>query len=67
MSKKPYDVVVFEEFEQNGEKRTKGYTVGVAFENPNGGFNVTPAPGVALCGRFSILPRKDKKGDDAAN
>lgn len=65
MSKTPFDVVVFEEYERDGEKKSKGYTVGVAFENQGGGFTVTPAPGVALCGRFSILPRKSK--DDAGS
>lgn len=65
MSKKPYDVVVFDEYERDGENKSRGYTVGVAFENQGGGFTVTPVPGVALCGRFSILPRKKK--DDAGS
>ena len=66
MANKPHDVIVFDEFVQDGENRSRGYHVGVAFPNKNGdGFNVSLIPGIALSGRFSILPRRQK--DDAAS
>lgn len=56
-----YDVIVFEEYESNGEKKSKGYTVGVAFENKaKTGLNITVPDGISLSGRFSILKRTDK-------
>lgn len=63
-SKKPYDVLVAEEYTAGeGEIRTKFYSVGVAFENSKGGMNVELPEGIALSGRFVILPRKDRAQD----
>lgn len=56
--KKPYDVLVAEEYSIDGEIRTKFYSVGVAFENSKGGFNVELPAGIALSGRFVVLPRR---------
>lgn len=66
--KKPYDVLVAEEYSVGGEVRTKFYTAGVAFENSKGGLNVELPAGIALSGRFVILPRRagSESDEDAA-
>jgi hypothetical protein len=63
--KKPYDLLVIEEFEHNGEQRRNYHRVGVAFENKESGFTAHTYPGVSVSGRFLILPRKDKPEDDS--
>lgn len=61
MSKTPYDIVIGEDYEDaEGNKKTKWYTVGVAFELDNGGFSCEPAEGIALTGRFLLKERKPK-------
>lgn len=60
MSKKPYDIFVVETYEHDGQEKSSFHRVGVAFETKDGGFSCQPYPGVALSGRFLILPRKDK-------
>lgn len=60
MSKKPWDILLVEDYEHKGEKRTKYHQVGVAFENDREGFTLNITPGLALMGRAIILPRKDK-------
>ena len=60
--KKPYDVVVFEKYtdKTTGEEKSKSYQVGVAFELEGGGFSVQLPEGIAITGRCSILPRREK-------
>jgi len=59
--KKPYDIFIAEEYERNGEKKTSYTTIGVAFENKAGdGYNCQLTEGIAVSGRFSIKPRKDR-------
>lgn len=60
MSKKPFDICVIETYEHGGEERTSFHRVGVAFENDKGGFSGQTFPGVAVTGRFVILPRREK-------
>lgn len=56
-----YDIVVFEEYERDGETKSKGYTVGVAFPNKAGsGFNCQMPDGISVSGRFSLLKRGEK-------
>ena len=58
----PYDIVVFDKYEKDGEKKSRSYVVGVAFENQNGtGFNCMPLSDIAITGPFSILPRRKKE------
>lgn len=62
---KPHDILIAREYtDSNGEVRTSYYRAGVAFENSKGGFNGEVAEGLALTGRFIILPRKDRAEDD---
>lgn len=64
---KPHNIIVFREYEHNGEKRTQSHQVGTAFPTKNGeGFNCTLVDGIALTGRFSILPRTNRAEDDGA-
>lgn len=65
MSKKPYDALVVEEYQHQGETKKKYYQVGVMFENEREGWTLSIPPGVSVSGRVLILPRKDKAGDAA--
>ena len=61
MSKTVYDIVVFEEYEKDGEKKSKAYQIGVAFDSKEGnGLNCVVPDGISVSGRFSILQRKEK-------
>lgn len=64
MSKKPYDVLIAEEYEHKGEKRTKFYNVGVMFENDREGWTLNIPEGISISGRVVILPRKEKAQSD---
>ncbi|WP_230169690.1 hypothetical protein [Roseomonas sp. CECT 9278] len=55
--KKPYDVLIVEEY---GEGKTKFYNVGVAFERDEGGMSVLIPPGISVSGRLTIMARKEK-------
>lgn len=66
MTNQPYDVFVSEDYEHNGEKKTKFTTIGVAFENKAGdGFNCQLAPNVSVSGRFSVKLRTDRPGNNS--
>lgn len=58
--KKPYDVVLVEEYGDAADRKAKFYNVGVAFERDEGGMSVIIPEGISVTGRLSILPRKDK-------
>lgn len=60
MNKKPFDICVIETYQHDGQEKTNFHRVGVAFETKDGGFSAQPFPGVAITGRFVILPRKEK-------
>lgn len=61
--KQTYDVIVPEDYTSgDGEIKTRYHTVGVAFENKASGMDVILPPGIALSGRFTILPRRAAKG-----
>ncbi len=69
MSNKPYNIIVFREYTDpaSGEVKTRSHDVGVAFKTKSGdGFNCELVDGLALTGRFSILPRIDRASDDGA-
>lgn len=57
-----YDIVVFEEYtDRDGNKKSKSYQVGAAFESKDSNaLNCVVPDGISLSGRFTILPRKDK-------
>lgn len=56
-----YDIVIFEEFDKDGEKKSKSYQVGVAFDSKDGNsLNCVIAQGISISGRFSIFQRKEK-------
>lgn len=61
MSKKPFNVVVAEDYELNGETRTNFTRVGKAWPRKNGepGMSVQLARGISISGDFVILPPKD--------
>ena len=62
---KPYNIIVFREYtDKNGEVKTRGHEVGVAFKTKDGsGFNGELVEGIALTGRFAILPRRDRQDE----
>ena len=65
MSKTPHNVLVARKYtNSNGEEKTEWLRVGVAFQNEKGGFNCEVTEGIALTGRFMILPRLDRAEDD---
>jgi hypothetical protein len=52
-----YNILIADEYEtSNGEVKTSWTRAGVAFANPKG-FNCEVKEGLALTGRFVILPR----------
>lgn len=58
---KPHNILVARKYENsNGEEKTDWIRVGVAFPNQKDGFNCEVAEGVALTGRFVILPRTER-------
>lgn len=64
---KPLNILVAREYESGGEKRTQWINAGVAFKTKGGdGFNCEVVAGLALTGRFMILPRSDRASDDGA-
>jgi hypothetical protein len=59
---KPYNILVPREYTTgNGEVKTRYHDAGVAFKTKGGqGFSCEVVPGMALTGRFLILPRTDR-------
>ena len=66
MTKQTYDLLIAEDYEQNGEKRTKFHNVGTAWQLDNReGMSVQIHAGMSVTGRAVILPRKAKDGQEA--
>lgn len=63
---KPYNILVAREYTTgNGEVKTRYHEAGVAFKTKSGeGFSCEVVDGLALTGRFVILPRTDRTADD---
>lgn len=59
---KPHSIIVFREYtDANGEVKTQSHNAGVAFKTKSGdGFNCQLVDGIALTGKFSILPRTER-------
>lgn len=63
----PHSILVFREYtdKQSGEVRSRSHEVGTAFKTKDGaGFNCQLVEGIALTGRFTILPRTSRTADD---
>ena len=64
MTKKTYNVLKPREYKtSNGEVKKHFVEVGAAWEIDTGGMSVDIHEGIAISGRFVILPRKDKSDD----
>nr|WP_314095386.1 hypothetical protein [uncultured Shinella sp.] len=58
---KPHNILVARNYRNsNGEEKTDWVRVGVAFPNKSDGFNCEVVEGIALSGRFMILPRTER-------
>ena len=65
MSKKTYNVLKPREYTtSNGEVKKAFVEVGAAWDIEAGGMSIELHEGIAVSGRFVILPRKDKTEDD---
>lgn len=65
MSKKTYTVLKPREYTtSNGEVKKAFVEVGAAWDIETGGMSIELHEGIAVSGRFVILPRKDKTEDD---
>lgn len=65
MSKKTYNVLKPREYtNSNGEVKKAFVEVGAAWDIEAGGMSIEIHEGIAVSGRFVILPRKDKTEDD---
>jgi len=52
-----YDLIVFENFEHNGQKRSRAFRVGTAVTTARGTALYIPA-GVSITGRVLLVPEK---------
>ena len=65
MSKKTYNVLKPREYtNSNGEVKKAFVEVGAAWDIETGGMSIELHEGIAVSGRFVILPRNDKAEDD---
>lgn len=65
MSKKTYNVLKPREYTTgNGEVKKHFIEVGAAWEIDSGGMSIELHEGLAVSGRFVILPRKDRAASD---
>lgn len=53
-----YDIIVFENYEYQGQKRHKAHRVGTATISPKGGFVLYIPAGIAITGRVLVVPEK---------
>ncbi len=63
----PHSILVFREYtdKTSGEVKSRSHEVGTAFKTKDGGgFNCQLVEGIALTGRFTILPRTSRTADD---
>lgn len=57
-----YDILITEEYQSQGQKKTAWHKVGSAFDAKSGaGFSGEIIPGVALSGRFVVRPRQERQ------
>lgn len=66
MSKKTYNVLKPREYMSNGETKKAFVEVGAAWDIESGGMSIELHEGIAVSGRFVILPRKDKAEAESA-
>jgi hypothetical protein len=67
MSRKTYNVLKPREYtNSNGEVKKAFVEVGAAWDIENGGMSIELHEGIAVSGRFVILPRKERADDDGA-
>ena len=65
MSKKTYNVLKPREYTNSNCEVKKAFVeVGAAWDIETGGMSIELHEGIAVSGRFVILPRKDKAEDD---
>ena len=58
---KTYDILIAEDYEHQGESRTKFHNVGTAWPlEGKDGMSLQLHPGIGVSGRLVILPRKAK-------
>jgi hypothetical protein len=53
-----FDLIVFDSFEYNGQKRHKAHRVGTATASAKGGFALFIPAGIAITGRVLMVPEK---------
>ncbi|WP_416193502.1 hypothetical protein [Nitrobacter sp. TKz-YC01] len=53
-----YDLIVFEDFTYQGQKRSRAFRVGTAVASSKGGFVMYIPAGVSLTGRVLAVPEK---------
>lgn len=53
-----YDLIVFESFSRNGQKRHKPHRVGAATPSSMGGFVLYIPAGISITGRVMMVPEK---------
>lgn len=53
-----YELIIFESFTRNGQKRHKPHRVGAATPSSMGGFVLYIPAGIALTGRVMMVPEK---------
>lgn len=58
MKTQRYDIIIFENFEYQGQKRHKVHRVGTATTSPKGGFVLYIPAGISITGRVLVVPEK---------
>lgn len=53
-----YDLIVFEGFEYQGQKRSRAFRIGTAVASAKGGFVLYIPAGVSITGRVLAVPEK---------
>lgn len=53
-----YDLIIFEDFEYQGQRRSRAFRVGSAVASPRGGFVMYIPAGVSITGRVLAVPEK---------
>lgn len=53
-----YDLIIFENFEYQGQKRHRAHRVGTATTSPKGGFVLYIPAGISITGRVLAVPEK---------
>ncbi len=53
-----YELIIFESFTRNGQKRHKPHRVGAATPSSMGGFVLHIPPGITVTGRVMMVPER---------